>query len=786
MKHNSLILLFLSVLFTFIVINAFPDPSPDEYLKVEISYDNTSQYFNHQYVTPRIINISGYRVIFEKNHPNQLYDFSGKTDILEMNIQADTLVIRDPLWFPQTKVTIHSRELKFEDKPTTHSQYSGPASINTKPVDITEKPESGINGNHGLKAGDIFILLDCPVSSNILNLRFLLNGGNGQPAGLGEDGEDQVDIYKSYSRIDSDCYHWSCHLPFSESSGKNSNTFICDVPSSYISGKKIVFNSPLLAPALKVMESIEKNRNDPGLSSFLDALSPGRPGEGGDGAYLFSNVELPQEIFTFNGGFPGEPGFDNDDSPNVYEGGDYIHRREYYWVDCNVVTILSRYLIICFMDYGISYIDDQILYSGADAVVSFPSMPSGTEGLYWLDGISVSWLHPEILWRTLEYAYDLPPGDEQIRLKLQLEYELENLEIYRESEQWNQLPVDIQTGFTEVENQIAIFLSELNHPTALLADITQYGDVWGAANQGVSPFSVPYRRAWIGFRFDPNQGWYPLRGDVNGTGYEDMIQITPYGDAWVSLRQHFLFSEPSRWAWLGFTYNENPDDFGSLPLCGDVNDDGLDDLIQITPYGDVWVALSSGNSFSEPERWAWLGFFFSYPSSDNWGAVPLSGDVNGDGKCDLVQITQIGEVWVSLSLGNTFGVTSKWGSDFLYYSPQTGYTVMCGDYNGDGMDDLVQISPQGEIQTALSNGNGFDPLSYWGEGPIFYDDFDTYLPLQGDVNSDGMIDLIQITPEGCAYIFISNGNDFNPPQDWGCFNFIYSREGNSLPMYLNY
>ena len=41
-------------------------------------------------------------------------------------------------------------------------------------------------------------------------------------------------------------------------------------------------------------------------------------------------------------------------------------------------------------------------------------------------------------------------------------------------------------------------------------------------------------------------------------------------------------------------------------MIGDVNSDGKDDLIQITKWGDAWVALSTGTTFEHPQRWGWL------------------------------------------------------------------------------------------------------------------------------------------------------------------------------------
>src|SRR5690606_4754091 len=75
-----------------------------------------------------------------------------------------------------------------------------------------------------------------------------------------------------------------------------------------------------------------------------------------------------------------------------------------------------------------------------------------------------------------------------------------------------------------------------------------------------------------------------------------------------------MLQAPSSWT-LG--YHDNParddnafDNHGPGWWCflGDVNGDGKDDLIQLNAYGEVWVASSNGQGFSPPVKNAALGF----------------------------------------------------------------------------------------------------------------------------------------------------------------------------------
>ncbi len=70
-------------------------------------------------------------------------------------------------------------------------------------------------------------------------------------------------------------------------------------------------------------------------------------------------------------------------------------------------------------------------------------------------------------------------------------------------------------------------------------------------------------------------------------------------------------------------------------LAGDVNGDGKTDLIAVnydvsTNTGSSWVMLSTGSGFSAPQQWSNQAF--------NGTKAMLAGDVNGDGKTDLIVV----------------------------------------------------------------------------------------------------------------------------------------------------
>jgi len=320
--------------------------------------------------------------------------------------------------------------------------------------------------------------------------------------------------------------------------------------------------------------------------------------------------------------------------------------------------------------------------------------------------------------------------------------------------------------------------------TSALVMITPYGDVWGAACQGVAPFGDSKRWGWLGMKYDPQENSLPMKGDFNGDGMDDLVQITPNGDVWVFPRKNESFETSSRWGWLGFYYDEMDGNEGLLPLAGDFNGDGKCDLAQVTFYGDVWTALSSGQDFATPQRWGWLGFKFKRGQKGGTGLLPIAGDVNGDGKCDIVQTTIYGDVWTALSSGSGFDSPERWGWLGFFYRPLDGWLPALADLNGDGRDDILQFTPWGEVWSCLSTGGSFGNPSNWGSLGFGYDESRGKLPIPADVDADGRFDLIQITPTGDPWVAINAIPAFSAPERWGFIYFTFSRTGQRLPLFL--
>jgi uncharacterized protein YkwD len=122
---------------------------------------------------------------------------------------------------------------------------------------------------------------------------------------------------------------------------------------------------------------------------------------------------------------------------------------------------------------------------------------------------------------------------------------------------------------------------------------------------------------------------------------------------------------------------------GVTVAAGDVNGDGYDDLVVAAGQGGgPHVKIFNGRTGQLIRE------FMAYETSFRGGVYLAVGDVNGDGKADVITGTGVGggplvKVWD--------GATGAMLSSYYAYASafRGGVTVAAGDVNGDGKDDIV-------------------------------------------------------------------------------------------------
>lgn len=225
------------------------------------------------------------------------------------------------------------------------------------------------------------------------------------------------------------------------------------------------------------------------------------------------------------------------------------------------------------------------------------------------------------------------------------------------------------------------------------------------------------------------------------------------------------------------TFSKWHDSFCSVSYCdkGDVNGDGKDDIVAFyQAFGYTYVALSNGSSFSSAS--------YLTRSGCASGQACRVGDVNGDGKADAIIFERNnedpnlhGDVFVQLSNGGFFGSKQKWYDNFC----TGGEGCHVGDLNGDGKDDIISFvgnsqsgSAYGDVYAAMSNGSSF-VFAYKRHDNFCT--FSTAICDVGDFNGDGRDDIVAFyrnafgSLRGDVYVALSLGFTYGASSKWHDF-----------------
>lgn len=293
----------------------------------------------------------------------------------------------------------------------------------------------------------------------------------------------------------------------------------------------------------------------------------------------------------------------------------------------------------------------------------------------------------------------------------------------------------------------------------------------------------------IGARAGDNLGFSVIGGDLNGDGIDDVVVGAPASNALTNIRTdlgeaYVIFGSPSLGGTVDLARVEQ--DFTLRPAegftrvgtsfaIGDVNGDGLHDLIAGGPFGgraegsppgsprttvgEVYVVfgardLSGEKDVSRGEEDVRLKGAQEF---DSFGQAVASGDVNGDGLDDIIVTarradglddsrTEAGEAYVFFGSPELAGKVDGAEADVTIYgaeeSDALGELVVSGDLNGDGLADIVLSARFADGPDNLRTGGG--------EAYVIF----------GAASLGGVIDLADDAPD--AAIYGRDGSDFMP------------------------
>ncbi|WP_405576714.1 FG-GAP repeat domain-containing protein [Streptomyces sp. NBC_01092] len=185
-----------------------------------------------------------------------------------------------------------------------------------------------------------------------------------------------------------------------------------------------------------------------------------------------------------------------------------------------------------------------------------------------------------------------------------------------------------------------------------------------------------------------------------------------------------------------------------LPF-GDLDSDGCNDVFVRTSRGaaDVYPTMCGGL----PDQ---LSFHVKVSSDwSGYNAVLSPGDVTGDGRADLLtRSASTGKLYVYANSGTGgFKARTDAGSGFGGYKK----LIAAGDLNGDGKSDLLAIDSSNELWRFNGTGAGtFKPRAL-----VFKDWGTSYKDVVGglDLSGDGRADLVSLDKDGRAWLNRGNG-----------------------------
>jgi VCBS repeat-containing protein len=317
-------------------------------------------------------------------------------------------------------------------------------------------------------------------------------------------------------------------------------------------------------------------------------------------------------------------------------------------------------------------------------------------------------------------------------------------------------------------------------------------------------------------------------GDVNGDGYDDVVTVVQTGTGKFSAYGLFGSATPgnldmatsaaSHFTIAGLTAASQ------VSSAGDVNGDGIDDLIVSVPddssnstIGKTYIVFGSTSLTSVDLSTLTASQGVKIPGADHGQSgysISAVGDINGDGIDDIV----IGAPPFSNSMNKTgsayviYGRTDIGSSNFTLGTlpPAYGFTITgtgdmkagfsvssAGDVNGDGIDDFIVGAP-GADDTGTDSGNAYviygtttpaninlgDLGSTQGfaiKGHAAGDQTGFSVSAAGDVNGDGFDDVIvgaptsdysggqaTLTDNGALFVIFGGSNatdvDLSSPQ----------------------
>jgi hypothetical protein len=237
-------------------------------------------------------------------------------------------------------------------------------------------------------------------------------------------------------------------------------------------------------------------------------------------------------------------------------------------------------------------------------------------------------------------------------------------------------------------------------------------------------------------------------GDVNGDGIDDILAIDPAGNLWLypntGSGDATMFAAPRSQVgigWTGYTMAAVASLYGPAQAG----------IVAIDPAGNLWYYPNTGGSglgtFGAPTQ---IGI--------GWNGYTVAGiaNLNSAPGLGIVAIDPAGNLWYYPGTGGT-GM-STFGSRILVGTGWTGYTADVTDFYGNGHSDVLAVDPNGNLwyyPNSYPTGSGtstFGAPIQVGSGWQGWQAVDF-----GELNGGGQADIFGIDPSGNLWYYPNTG-----------------------------
>lgn len=269
----------------------------------------------------------------------------------------------------------------------------------------------------------------------------------------------------------------------------------------------------------------------------------------------------------------------------------------------------------------------------------------------------------------------------------------------------------------------------------------------GQGNSGFAPGRVLGMGNWAQYSI------ISAAGDANSDGKNDLIATKPDGTLWLIPGLGTINSVGEAFGNPVKIGTSSWDSFSAISGAGDLNSDGIADVVASRPDGTLWfyqgtgAPVPSGNTYLPAVKIGTSGW-------NQFRDVLNAGDLNGDGKPDILGVRSDGVHYFYAGTGmrdNGYVAGRQIGGSGWNNFKQVSDA---GDVDGDGVPDLLAIGYDGSLWHYAGDGaGGYKPRTAIGNS------WDVYATVigSGDLNGDSRPDLLAIRPDGTLWFYAGNG-----------------------------